>query len=138
METLPNKNQLLHIEDSNSRCFILCIAAFFLRDKLIDPSNGNDPKYQKFIKEFMDLSNINFPCEYNDIQVFVERNQNLNIQVNILTLYGKNVFPTATFGSGKHVVNLLAVCSKPKSKRGEQRLKDQKYVKGHFLLIKVI
>lgn len=75
---------------------------------------------------------MSFPCQYNDIKLFVEQNPKLDITINILAQYEKNIYFMAQFGRGKNVINLLAVRT---TKKQRENASKQKYVKGHFLLI---
>ena len=83
----------------------------------------------------MNIEGMRFPCEYADIALFVEKNSHLDLQVNVLTLYEKNVFPCASFGKGENIVNILALRTESME---DSKVKEQKFVSGHFLLIKVL
>lgn len=120
---IENKKAIINIKNSDNKCFAYSIISHFYPAK---SHNENDKHYQKYLNE-INLNNISFPMQLEDISKFEK--QNLKISVNVLGLDVKN---------NKHVVcgPLYHTKQRKENHINLLYLEDSKTGKTHYCYIK--
>ena len=113
--TKSRKNSILDIKGSGNKCLIYCIAASKMYDKIENEiTRQQSTTYVEYIAEKMTIEKINFPTPWCDIQNFLDKNESLDLDLNIYVVneYGIEAMKTKMGSNGKpgnHTCNLLAI-----------------------------
>ena len=140
---IPNWRSLVNMKNIvDEKCFLAALCGCLLYRKArrarVDPLNFNNRVYKSFIAS-LDTSNVTFPMTVESIERFLHQNKKqLNVVINIYTLYDGKVFPCAlnigsTIGSmeerkRKVVCSMLSVDVKV--------AKDSAFAASHLLAIR--
>ena len=110
------------------------LAAFLYQDNFETiEEQENSENYEELIENNFDLSDISFPIPFEQIQKFLEKNQHLNLNINIYTIRNEEIQIvysniTSKENPGSKNVNLLALF--PQSECSDNVLQN-----AHFVLI---
>ena len=134
-------NTILDIKNSNDWCFVYALAAFLHQSKFETLAQKEDVNsYKELIQNTFNLTGIEFPIQFNDIQKFVNQNEHLNLSINIYTVKEDQlqlVFSNIVHekNPGSENVNLLALFPKVEV---ENDNRDENLPPAHFVLINKI
>lgn len=90
---LKKKNCIINIKNQSNNCFLLCVAAYFYKDKIDRKNVLQESSYTKYFDKF-NLTEISNPMKIKDIKKFEKNNENLKISINV---YSYNIY-TNKFG----------------------------------------
>jgi len=120
---IKNKKHLVNVPSKENKCFLYCIAESLYGCKIKDKSSTK--YYEKYLNLF-DVDGIDFPITLKHIRKFVQKNEKLDLSINILFLSGKNIYPLECgIGAGRTIVNLLSI-----------PIEGEEKAEYHFLVIK--
>lgn len=128
LRSFPNHRHLLSIRKSEQKCFLYCVASYFLENEIEDLTDGSDPIYSAWLSK-LNTDGMKFPVKHADIRRFLTLNEWLNVSIHVLCFSQNHVYSAAVYGKGTNIIPLLAV----PLEKGHKAERVTYYGIGHFV-----
>ena len=135
LTTIPNHKNLVDIPSRRNDCFLNCVA-WFLLNKSERANKGLLRRHCKKIISNFNTDKMSFPVRERDIERFVRKNSNFDLNINVLFFSQGKIYPHLTgIGGGSVNANLLMVpLSLGNGNRTDGNESEDKFF-FHFLVI---